>query len=148
MLSQEMAAIVYMVRNLNLGAAEYFREVPENIRTPAVYFPNPEISAGQDTFTSYKNTYTLYMQVIGKDTEQSCELAGKIVEEVQKKERRIEMYDETGTVTEHVCVIKNMDAKVIDTGVTQIKLVWDTRKNRELPKKIQEFDVSIRKKGE
>ncbi|MGN0332175.1 MAG: hypothetical protein ACI4D9_03975 [Lachnospiraceae bacterium] len=136
---QERAAIVYFVRSLGLGLKEYFREIPENICTPSIYYPNPEISAGYDTFTSYKNSYVMYVKVIGKNTEESSGIAGEIVNSIQNSRRRIQMPDEKGKMTSKVCVIRRMDVKTIDTGITQVELEWDVRKNMDRPDKIQNF---------
>ena len=136
---QERAAIVYFVRSLGLGLKEYFREIPENICTPSIYYPNPELSAGYDTFTSYKNEYFMNVKVIGKSTEESSKIASEIVNAIQSEKRRIPMPDEKGKMTGHVCTIDTMEIKQIDTGVTQIQLEWKVRKNMKQPDKVQNF---------
>lgn len=56
----------------------------------------------------------------------SFNLASQIVKSIQSRKKRIPLYDENGKLTGRNFRIIKLNARNIDTGVTQIHISWKT----------------------
>lgn len=124
MLEQEIAALVHFLEPLNLK--HYFGELPKGFATPSVYFPPPEIDGDQFSVSTYENLFTVYIKVFDRTSMDSFNLASQIVKSIQSRRKRIPLYDEKGKLTGKNFLIVKLNARNIDTGVTQIHISWNT----------------------
>lgn len=124
MLEQEIAALVHFLEPLKLK--HYFGELPKGFATPSVYFPPPEIDGDQFSVSTYENLFTVYIKVFDRTSMDSFNLASKIVKSIQSRRKRIPLYDEKGKLTGKNFLIIKLNARNIDTGVTQIHISWKT----------------------
>ncbi len=124
MLEQEIAALVHFLEPLKLK--HYFGELPKGFATPSVYFPPPEIDGDQFSVSTYENLFTVYIKVFDRTSMDSFNLASQIVKSIQSRRKRIPLYDEKGKLTGKNFLIVKLNARNIDTGVTQIHISWNT----------------------
>lgn len=124
MLEQEIAALVHFMKLL--GVQHYFEELPEGFATPSVYFPPPEVDGNQFSLSTYENLFTVFIKVFDRTSMESYNLASKIVKSIQSRRKRIPLYDENGKLTGKNFRIIKLNARNIDTGVTQIQISWKT----------------------
>lgn len=134
MLEQEIAALVYFIRELKLVKKEYFGEVPEGAVTPSVYYPVPEKKGNEFSLSAYENSFSLFIKIFDKDTLSSYTIASKIVDMVQSVGKKIQLYDENGKLTGKCFRIIEIGAKNIDVGTTQITLTWNVCKPYNIDK--------------
>ena len=133
MLEQEIAALVYFIRGLNVVTKEYFGEVAENAATPSVYYPVPDIEGNEFSLSTYENSFSLYIKIFDKDTLGSYTIASTIVNKVQSVGKKIPIYDEEGNPTGKCFRVDKLKAKNIDTGTTQIEITWKVRRGYDMP---------------
>lgn len=132
MLEQEVAALVQFIRPLKL--TEYFGEVPVGAATPSVYYPVPEIEGNEFSLSTFEDSFSLYIKIFDKDTLSSYSIASQIVKMVQSAGKKIPLYDENGVLTGKCFRIKQIKAKNIDVGTTQIYVTWDVHTSYDVVK--------------
>jgi hypothetical protein len=123
MLEQEIASLVHFFKPM--GLTEYFGRLPQDIRTPSVFYPVPEITGNEYTLSAYSNSYSLFLQVFDRDDLSSYSIAAKMQRMIQAAKNTIPVYDEDGKPAGYHFRIKRLSVKNIDTGVTQIEITWD-----------------------
>lgn len=131
MLEKEIAAIIYLIKEFELK--EYFGEIPENAATPSVYYPVPEMEGGAHSLYANRNTFTWFIKIFDKDSASSFDIAKKIVRKVQSLRQKIPLYDKDGKPTGERFTIKEINARNIDTGTTQISIIWNTYERVLIP---------------
>lgn len=131
MMDKEIAAIVYLIRDF--GLTEYFGEIPENAATPSVYYPAPEMEGGAYSLYANRNTFTWFVKIFDKDSAASFDIAKRIVRKVQSLRQKIPLYDKEGEPTGKRFTVKEISARNIDTGVTQISITWNTYERVSIP---------------
>lgn len=124
MLEQEIAALVHFMEPLNLK--HYFGELPDGFATPSVYFPPPEVDGAEHSLSTYENDFSLYIKIFDKSSMDSYSIASNLVNAIQKRRKRIPLYDEEGNLTGKNFRVTRLNAKIIDVGVTQVYLGWKT----------------------
>ena len=124
MLEQEIASLVHFMEPLNL--IPYFEELPADFATPSVYFPVPEVDGEQFSLSTYENIFTVFIKIFDRTSMESFSLASKLLNSIQSRKKRIPLYDENGELTGKNFLIIKLNARNIDTGVTQIQISWKT----------------------
>lgn len=124
MLEQEIAALVHFMEPLNLET--YFGELPDGFATPSVYFPSPEVDGNQFSVSTYENLFTVFIKIFDRTSMESFNLASKLVKAIQSRRKRIPLYDENGKLTGKNFRVIKLNARNIDTGVTQLHISWKT----------------------
>lgn len=74
MLEQDLASIMSFLTIHSGNPAPYYKNVPEQFRVPAVYFPRPEIGSSGDTFSTYALDFSLFVKFFHKTKEEAYEL--------------------------------------------------------------------------
>lgn len=123
MLEKEIAALAYFIKPII--QMQYFGELPEGIATPSVYFPVPQMHGNGHSLNSYKNSYTLFLKIFGRDSMDSYLAASEIINKIQLAGKMLPLYDMEGKLTGRTVLIKEALAKTIDVGVTQLTVEWD-----------------------
>ena len=124
MLEQEIASLVHFMKPLNLKT--YFRELPNDFATPSVYFPPPEVDGNQFSVSTYENLFTVFIKIFDRTSMESFNVASKLVKAIQSRRKRIPLYDENGKLTGKNFRVIKLNARNIDTGVTQLQISWKT----------------------
>lgn len=130
-MEREVAALSVFIKPII--KKQYFGEVPNGFATPSIYFPVPEVASDEHSFSSYKNSYTIYAKVYGKNSTESYDYASKIVEKVQSLRKLIPLYDINGEAIGKDFRLIECNAKNIDVGVTQIEFTWNVYKDYYKP---------------
>lgn len=133
MLEQEVASLVHFIREMGLLKKEYFGEVPLGATTPSVYYPVPEITGGEFSLDTYESSFSLFIKIFDKDSSGSYSIASQIVDKVQYSGKKIPIYDVDGNLTGRYFRVKNLSAKNIDVGTTQIEFSWDVHRGYKKP---------------
>lgn len=123
MLEKEIAAFSHFIKPVI--KTQYFKELPEGIATPSIYFPVPEVHGNEHSLKKYKNLFTLFMKVFDRDSLSSYSITSEIVNKIQAAGKMLPLYDADGKTTGETFLIKEVSAKNIDAGVTQLAVEWD-----------------------
>lgn len=124
MLEQEIASFSHFIKPV--VGIQYFRELPKGIATPSAYFPVPEMRGREHSFGRYRNSFVLYLKIFGRDSMESYAAASEIVKRAQSAGKRIPLYGMDGIRSGGNFLIRAMNVKTIDVGVTQITVEWDS----------------------
>jgi len=124
LLEQETASIMaFALRNAD-NPNPYYWSVPEDFRYPAIFFPQPEIETGGETFCTYAMRYSWYIDIFCKTTEDAFELAHKVLTALKRRRNLIPLLSEDGSETGECLRLNDPSVKAIDTGVAQLTLTW------------------------
>lgn len=128
LLEQEIASIMAFALKYAGNPAPYYYDVPENFQVPAMYFPQPEIDTGGETFRTYAMRYAWYINVFHKTTEDAFALAWKVLTALKQQRNLVPLLDEDGSKAGSGLRLNDPSAKVIETGIAQITLTWTSRR--------------------
>lgn len=131
LLEQEIASIMAFALHYADNPSPYYYDVPENFNYPAMYFPQPEIDTGGETFRTYAMRYAWYINIFHKTTEEAYELAWKVLTALKQKRNIVPLINEDGSQAGGGLRLEDPSAKVVDTGVAQLTLMWTSRRPYE-----------------
>ncbi|MCC8136257.1 MAG: hypothetical protein LIO40_06270 [Ruminococcus sp.] len=147
LLEQEIASIMAFALKYADNPRPYYYNVPESFQYPAMYFPQPEISTGGETFRTYAMRYAWYIKIFCDTTENAYEQAWKVLTALKRQRNLVPLIDEDG---EYIAGCGNKlrlddpSIKTIDTGAAQITLTWTSRRPYayDEAEKMTEWEVS------
>lgn len=144
LLEQEIASIMAFALHYAGNPSPYYYDVPENFQYPAMYFPQPEIDTGGETFRTYAMRYSWYINVFHKTTEDAFALAWNVLTALKKKRNLVPLINEDGNKAGGSLRLDDPSAKVIDTGVAQLTLTWTSRRPYDFEdvQKMVEWEVN------
>lgn len=141
MLEKETTSIIKFVTEASDGAKPYYRNMPENFAVPSVYFPCPDVIGGNDTFSTYRADYTIFINFFHSSTELAYELALPVLHKINEARRIIPVFDKAGKNTGKFVRIKNAELKKADECAYQMQIDWICRRpySREEAQLVQNF---------
>lgn len=144
LLEQEIASIMAFALRYAGNPSPYYYDVPENFQYPAMYFPQPEIDTGGETFRTYAMHYSWYINIFHKTTEDAFAMAWKVLTALKQKRNLVPLINEDGSKAGGGLRLNDPSAKVVDTGVAQLTLAWTSRRpyDCEDVQKMVEWEVS------
>ena len=127
MLQDEIGSIMKYCHNLN-PVKIYPDLIPQHMTIPSMYFPVPIVVSSGDTFSSYRNSYQLFIKVFADTTQQAHEKAHIIAEGIRQNRCIIPAIAHNGVSTgESLRLSTEIQTKALDEGVVQLSLKWDSR---------------------
>lgn len=103
----------------------YDRQLPETIKVPSMYFPQPNILHLAQTKDRYKTVYTVNAQLIEVDTPTAMKKAEEIAQSIRKNWSSIPILNEDGSNTEDVLVFDSVSSERMEDGIVEIRLEWE-----------------------
>jgi hypothetical protein len=143
MLQNEIGSIMKYCHNL-YSVKIYPDRIPQNMAIPSMYFPVPIVVSSGDTFSSYRNSYQLFIKVFADTTQFAHGKAHFIAEGIRSTRFIIPTVCHTGVPTgEYMRLNSDIQTKALDEGVAQLSLKWDSRYayDREVYQKMSKFFV-------
>ena len=128
-LEQEVASIMAFALRAAGNPNPYYWDVPEDFKCPAMYFPQPEIGSGGDTFGTYALEYAWYINVFANTTEEAHEIARRVLTALKEARNYVPLLNEDGTESEKKLRLKDPSLKRGDTGVAQLTIEWTSRRS-------------------
>lgn len=128
LLEQEIASIMSFALQHAGNPSPYYYDVPENFQYPAMYFPQPEIETGGETFRTYNMRYVWYINVFCATSEDAFELAWKVLTALKQKRNLVPLLNEDGSVSEESLRLNDPSVNVTENGVAQLTLSWTSRR--------------------
>lgn len=105
-----------------------FHQMPEQLKLPAIYFPNPLVNSFNDTLSSFLLVYSWYVKIMANSTEEAYEVAAQIQMDLCSNRFYVPVLKEDGTVDGNKRIrIKSPEIKQLDNAVYQIALTWEER---------------------
>lgn len=145
MLQDEIGSIMKYCHNL-YPVKIYPDRIPQNMAIPAMYFPTPIVVSSSDTFSSYRNSYQLFIKVFADTTQFAHGKAYLIGEGICRARFIIPTVCQTGAPTgEYMRLNSDIQIKALDEGVAQLSLKWDSRYayDREVYQKMGKFFIEM-----
>jgi hypothetical protein len=145
MLQDEIGSIMKYCHNLN-PVKIYSERIPQNMAIPSMYFPVPIVVSSGDTFSSYRNSYQLFIKSFADTTPQAHSKAHAVAEGIRRSRFIIPTISQTGMPTgEYMRLNTDIQTKELDDGVAQIALKWDSRYpyDREVYQKMGKLFLNI-----
>lgn len=144
LLEQEIASIMAFATSHAGNPSPYYYNVPESFNYPAIYFPQPEIDTGGETFRTYNMRYAWYINLFAGTTEDAHEMAWKVLTTLKQNRNLVPLIDEDGEETGKKLRLDDPALKRTDEGVVQLALTWTSRRpyNMDVPEKMVEWEVN------
>lgn len=125
----------------------YFNELKEEVKLPALYFPNPMVTSSSGTLDSFELEYTLFVKIIANTDELSYEIASNIQRAIMNNRRKVPVYEKDNSETGYYLRVKPSEIKKVETHTYQLTLSWteysryeDTNDTGDIFSKV-EFDI-------
>lgn len=132
-MTEDFASVVSYIMNTvgkPANAQDYYENVKDGFKLPALYFKIPENMPNKDLLTvQYVNSNTAFIEVYHLSNDLAYTLANDIANAIFKKRCYIPLLNEDGTETGlFIRVTVNKVAR-IDDCVAQVQISWEYRKN-------------------
>lgn len=116
-----------------------FHQMPEQLKMPAIYFPNPIVNSFNDTLSSFTLVYSWYVKIMANSIEEAYEIAAQIQMDLCGNRFYVPVLNEDGSAYGKRIHIKPTEIKQLDGAVYQIALSWEERNHY--------FDIGIEPVG-
>lgn len=127
MLQDEIGSIMKYCHTLN-PVKIYSDRIPQNMVIPSMYFPVPLVSSSGDTFSTYRNSYQLFVKVFSGTSPEAHDKAHIIAEGIRRAKCIIPVISAAGPSTgKYMRLNTDIQTKELDDGVAQVALKWDSR---------------------
>lgn len=127
MLQDEIGSVMRFCYDIN-PVKIYTDRIPQDMVVPCMYFPAPIVTSSTDTITGYRNTYQLFVKVFAQKTQQAHIKAHEIAEQIRACRGIIAVIGFDGDPSqEYMQVNLGLQTKVIDDGVVQLAIKWDSQ---------------------
>ena len=148
MLDQEIASIMHYIINAASTPTPlnpYYHNIPEDFSTPAVFFPQPEVTSHGDTLNTYALEFSWFIVFFDKDTQSTHSLALAALTVLQEKKCVVPRIDEKGQSIGRGIRLNDPSVRVIDDGAAQLTLNWKSPRPyfRESVEKMMIYHTSI-----
>lgn len=149
MLQDEIGSIMKYCYDKN-PVEVYLDRIPQDMVIPCMYFPIPIVSSSGDTFSSYRNSYQLFVKVFAKKTQQAHTRAHAIAEGIRKARFMIPIISQVGVVTgSFMRLSTDIQTKELEEDVAQLSIKWNSRYpyDREVYQTMNKFYITTALKG-
>lgn len=144
LLEQEIASIMAFAIYHAGNPSPYYYNVPESFQYPAIYFPQPEIDTGGETFRTYNMRYVWYINLFDATTEGAHEKAWNVLTALKRNRNLVPLIDENGAPEGGKLRLDDPSLKSADEGAVQLTLTWTSRRpyDAEEVQKMVEWEVN------
>ena len=149
MLDNEMYSIMLYIEKTINPPHVFHTKVPDGFKTPAVYYPVPELLSGGDTFSTYKLSYLWLIKFFADKENQAADMAYTMLDTIRYHRNKVQLmgYD-NAPVEGRFLRLKDPTMRYLsDTSpeVVQLTLSWDSRRPyyREPVQKAQHIHLDI-----
>lgn len=144
-IEQELASIFGYILQAAGNPTPYYRNLPQDFKVPAVYYPIPEIVTSGDTFSSYGAEYDWYIKFIHSETQEAYEMALSALTAIKEARNLIPLREQDGKMSKKGVRIKDPELRTIDDGVVQLKIRFVSRRpySRSASSRITSFDMRV-----
>lgn len=123
MLDQMLGSIkAYFYKLWNVGV--YDKELPEEVKVPSMYFPQPNILPTPHTKESYRNNYTMNVQMLAQDSKEAVEKAEMIAQSIRQNNFKIPILNEDGSETGGHLIFESVEVMKMEEMIAQVMLEW------------------------
>ena len=133
MLEQEVASIIKFTLDNAGNPAPYYGEIKKDFVVPSCYFPSPEIDTDGETFRTYRLRYSWFIKFFHKTTEEAYALALSVLLALKRARNLVPIIGEDGEPTGERLRIQDPSMKKLDSGVYQLVIEWDSRRQYDAP---------------
>jgi hypothetical protein len=150
MLQDEIGSIMKFCYDKN-PVKIYPDRIPQHMTIPSMYFPVPIVVSSGDTFSSYRNSYQLFIKVFADTTQLAHGKAHLIAEGIRQNRCIIPTIAPNGETTgKYMRLNSDIQTKALDDGVAQLSIKWDSRYayDREVYEKIGTVFIELNLKKE
>lgn len=102
----------------------YEKSLPESIKVPSMYIPQPNILHLPHTKEGYQINYTLNIQILERDTPTAIKVAEDIAHSIRQNKNIIPLIDENGNSLGEI-IFNLIESERIEDGIAQVRLDWD-----------------------
>ena len=144
MLQNELGSIMKYFHNIN-PVAIYTDTMPQGFKSPSMYFPVPIVFSFGDTFSTYKNSYQMFVKFFGKTTREAFEKAQEVTEVLKKAKMIIPYLNGDGSFSGGYLRINKTQVKELEEKVIQVTLDWDSRYpyDKEVYEKMEALNLDL-----
>lgn len=145
MFEQEIAGIVRVILDSDSELNPYYNNIPEEFRTPAVFFPPAEVNISPYTLGSYCARYSWYVKFFADDKQKSQKYAFKAMEKILKKKKIITLLDQAGEQTNETIRLKDLQLSDLEEDAYQLTIEWELIRayDQDAARKMQDFHVDF-----
>ncbi|MGE6260872.1 phage portal protein [Heyndrickxia sporothermodurans] len=104
----------------------YDKNVPKEIETPSLYFPEPITFGSNDTLSTFSKTFSLSVKLFHKNSQLAYDEAERIADAIRRNRGLIPLLNLDGSDTNDFIRLKRIEERVTD-GFALISLNWDSR---------------------
>lgn len=142
-IEQEIASIMSFALAAAGNPSPFYYDVPESFTTPAIYFPQPEITTSGETFGTYRLDYAWYINLIDRTTEDAQAMAMRVLTAIKQARNLVPLINEDGRALAEKLRLNDPYLQKVDTGVVQIRLEWRRRRpySAEAAQKMMEWHI-------
>jgi len=126
MLDQEIASIMTFLIEASGNPYPYYYNIPEKFLTPAIFFPQPEISSRGATLNTYALEFSWFVKFFDKDTQSAHALAFAALTALQVNSNVVPLIEPDGTKLRRSFRLADPSLRVADDGAVQLTLTWDS----------------------
>lgn len=105
----------------------YFDDVPKEFKLPSMFYPMPElIMSTNDTTSSYKNSYQVFINIFDDTTRKAMMKAQELAVEILNNGGKIPLIDKDGVSLNRNLKINKVSTSKVDKGISQLQIQWDS----------------------
>ena len=126
MLDQEIASAMRYLIDVSGRPNPYYYNIPEDFLTPAIFFPQPELTSRGDTLRTYALEFAWFVKFFDKDTQSAHLRAFAALTALQEKFCVIPLIDADGNLTGRGFRMNDPAMRPVGDGAVQLTLNWDS----------------------
>lgn len=126
MLDREIASAMRYLIDAAEEPNPYYYNIPEDFLTPAIFFPQPEITSRGDTLKTYALEFSWFVKFFDKNTQSAHLRAFAALTALQYKMCVVPLLDESGGLAGRGFRVNDPSVRVVDDGAVQLTLTWDS----------------------
>lgn len=130
-MEQEMASIAkFILDAVGNGVYPYYRELPEDFRVPAVYFPTPDVTMGNDTFETYRADYIWLVNFTCSNQQDAYQLGQTALTAIKKNRNLVPLIDQQGKqIGKRFFRLYNPELRSAEGNTVTLKFRFTVRKS-------------------
>jgi len=136
-LDQEIASAMRFLIDAADNPKPYYYNVPEDFLTPAIFFPQPEITSRGDTLKTYALEFSMFVKFFDKDTQSAHQRAFAALSALQYRHCVVPLIDKDGALTGRGFRLNDPSMRSVDDGAVHLTIMWDSARPYFEPKAIK-----------
>ncbi|KYG33896.1 hypothetical protein [Alkalihalobacillus trypoxylicola] len=111
----------------NLDVPIYIDELEPNHEIPSIYIPQPSVTNGIDTVSTYNLSYTLNIKVFHTSSVHALEETEKLADAIRNNRMLITIVDGTVQSIGNSFIIRNVEVRGSNQNFASLILNWSSR---------------------